>query len=203
MQQLREAITQDRHRHLIHDRDRIFSKHLDDSIGALGVEVLRSRVASPKANAVCEPVIGTIRRECLDWMIPLSEAHLWAILKEWVTQHNSGHPHSVLGPACRTRQSRPRCFRSPNPAIGLRRALCTGEIGVGRPASRVLPRDRVILRREKDGEIYAARVIAEDKTLGLASGNQHAFLAATLHPDWQFAPSMCEIALRDARRYSE
>jgi putative transposase len=73
LQQLREALAEDgRHRHLIHDRDRIFSKQLDDSIEALGLEVLRSPVASPKANSICERVIGTIRRECLDWMIPMS-----------------------------------------------------------------------------------------------------------------------------------
>ena len=65
------------------------AKHLDDSIKALGVEVLRSPVASPKANALCERVIGTARRECLDWLIPLSEAHLRAILKCWVTKQRT------------------------------------------------------------------------------------------------------------------
>ena len=85
------------YRYLIHDRDRIFAKHLDDSIKALGVDVLRSPVASPKANALCERVIGTIRRECLDWMIPVSEPHLRAILKSWVTHYNRGRPHSALG----------------------------------------------------------------------------------------------------------
>ncbi len=64
----------------------------------LGVEVLRSPVASPKANAICERVIGTARRECLDWLIPMSEAHLRAILKCWVTHYNGGRPHSALGP---------------------------------------------------------------------------------------------------------
>jgi len=86
------------HRYLIHDRDRISAKHLDDSIRALGIKVLRSPVASPKANSVCERVIGTIRRECLDWMIPMSEAHLRAILKSWVEHYNRGRPHSSLGP---------------------------------------------------------------------------------------------------------
>src|SRR5438046_122382 len=52
----------------------------------------------PKANSLCERVIGTIRRECLDWMIPLSEAHLRSILKSWVEHYNRGRPHSVLGP---------------------------------------------------------------------------------------------------------
>jgi transposase InsO family protein len=96
---LREAITGDRgHSHLLHDRDRIYSRRLDDSIQAPGVKVLRSPVASPKANSICERVIGTIRRECLDWMIPISEAHLRAILNEWVTHYNHGRPHSALGP---------------------------------------------------------------------------------------------------------
>ncbi len=62
------------------------------------MKVLRSPIASPKANSICERVIGTIRRECLDWMIPLSEAHLRLILREWVTHYNRGRPHSALGP---------------------------------------------------------------------------------------------------------
>ena len=83
LQQLREVIADaDGQKYLIHDRDRIFARHLDDSIRAMGLAVLRSPFSSPKANAICERVIGTIRRECLDWMIPLSEAHLRSILRE-------------------------------------------------------------------------------------------------------------------------
>jgi putative transposase len=99
LQQLREVVGEGgAHRYLIHDRDRIFAKHLDDSIKALGLRVLKSPVASPKANAICERVIGTIRRECLDWLIPLSEAHLRSILKEWVAHYNGGRCHGALGP---------------------------------------------------------------------------------------------------------
>jgi transposase InsO family protein len=99
LQQLREAVgEQEAHRYLIHDRDRIYAKHLDDSIRSLGLHVLRSPLSSPKANAICERVIGTIRRECLDWLIPMSEKHLRAILKEWVAHYNKGRVHSVLGP---------------------------------------------------------------------------------------------------------
>ena len=86
------------HQYLIHDRDEIFAKHLDESIRALGVDVLRSPVASPKANSIYERVIGTIRRECLDLMIPLSEAQLRSILKSWVEHYNRGGPHSSLAP---------------------------------------------------------------------------------------------------------
>jgi transposase InsO family protein len=99
LQQLREVVGDGEGlRYLIHDRDRIFARHLHDSIRALGVEVLRSPIASPKANSIAERVIGTIRRECLDWMIPLSEVHLRAILAEWVTHYNGARVHSALGP---------------------------------------------------------------------------------------------------------
>jgi putative transposase len=62
LQQLREAIgLQDRYEYLLHDRDSIFATHLDESIVKLGVQVLKSPPRSPKANAICERVIGTIR----------------------------------------------------------------------------------------------------------------------------------------------
>ena len=86
------------HRYLLHDRDSIFAKHLDESIKALGLRVLKSPPQSPKANSICERVIGTIRRECLDWLIPMTEAHLREILKTWVSHYNGGRPHSSLGP---------------------------------------------------------------------------------------------------------
>ena len=88
LQQLREVADGDDRKYLIHDRDSIFARRLDDSIRAMGIGVLRSPFASPKANALCERVIGTIRRECLDWTIPMSEGHLRSILREWVAHYN-------------------------------------------------------------------------------------------------------------------
>jgi transposase InsO family protein len=97
LQQLREVVGEDNsHRYLLHDRDSIFAKHLDESIKALGVSVLKSPPRSPKANSICERVIGTIRRECLDWPIPMTESHLREILKTWVDHYNGGRPHSSL-----------------------------------------------------------------------------------------------------------
>src|SRR5205823_6304775 len=85
-------------RYLIHDRDSIFARNLDESIKNLGMTALKSPPHSPKANAICERVIGTIRRECLDWLIPLSESHLRSMLKVWVTHYNGARPHMALGP---------------------------------------------------------------------------------------------------------
>jgi hypothetical protein len=62
------------------------------------LRVLKSPPRSPTANSICERVIGTIRRECLDWLIPLSEAHLRKMLKSWVGHYNHGRPHMALGP---------------------------------------------------------------------------------------------------------
>ena len=45
-----------------------------------------------------ERLIGTIRRECLDWLIVLNAQHLRSILKEWVAHYNRGRPHASLGP---------------------------------------------------------------------------------------------------------
>jgi transposase InsO family protein len=98
-QQFREAIPCDhRYRFLIHDRDSIFSSHVDDMINGLGLEVLRTPFRAPRANSFCERLVGTIRRSCLDFMIPLNERHLRRILNEWVAYYNHGRPHSSLGP---------------------------------------------------------------------------------------------------------
>jgi len=77
LQQLREAIPADHtYRFLLHDRDSIFSQQLDQSIHNLGLRVLKTPPQTPQANALCERLLGTLRRECLDFVIPLTENHL-------------------------------------------------------------------------------------------------------------------------------
>ena len=99
LQQLREAIPSDHsYRFLIHDRDSIFSAEVDQQLKAFGLRVLHTPARAPKANAYCERLVGTIRRECLDFMIPLGEKHLRRILAEWVPHYNQGRPHLSLGP---------------------------------------------------------------------------------------------------------
>jgi transposase InsO family protein len=84
-QQFRMIVPGDQvHRFVIHDRDTIYSEGVDRTLEAMGLRVLKAPVRVPQANAFCERVIGTIRRECLDFMIPTSERHVRAILREWV-----------------------------------------------------------------------------------------------------------------------
>jgi transposase InsO family protein len=99
LQQLREAIPSDHaYRFLIHDRDSIFSPDLDASIRNLGLKVLRTPYRSPRANALCERLIGTLRREALDWVILITENHLRKVLKLWRDHYNRGRPHMAIGP---------------------------------------------------------------------------------------------------------
>jgi putative transposase len=104
-QQLREVFTPEHPwRYLLHDRDSTFSAALDDIVRSFGVAVLRSPPRCPKANAFCERLIGTLRRECLDWIIPLNESHLRSLVREWAAHYNQGRPHSAL-----------RCVPEPTP----------------------------------------------------------------------------------------
>jgi putative transposase len=99
LQQLRETIPSDhQYRFIIHDRDAIFSADFDESLAGLGLAVIKTPLRSPQANALCERVIGTLRRECIDWIIPLSEGHLRQTLSSWMAHYNRGRPHSSLGP---------------------------------------------------------------------------------------------------------
>jgi putative transposase len=109
MQQLREAMPPDHtYRFLLHDRDHIFSPPLDQCIRHLGLRVLKTPPQSPQVNALCERLIGTLRRECLDCVIPLTENHLRRIMQAWVAHYNPGRPHMSLGPGI---PQTPSCLR--------------------------------------------------------------------------------------------
>jgi len=110
IQQLREAIPSGHsYRFFIHDRHPTFSSEPDTAVDGMGLTVLKTPVRTPQANSFCERLIGTIRRECLDFMIPLSERHLRTILREWVSHYNRGRPDSSLGPGI------PECATTPPP----------------------------------------------------------------------------------------
>jgi putative transposase len=99
LQQLREAMPSDHgYRFVIHDRDGIFSQQLDQQVRHLGLRILKTPVRSPQANAFCERLLGTLGREYLDFVIPLTEHHLRHLLHAWVRHYNTGRPHLSLGP---------------------------------------------------------------------------------------------------------
>ena len=63
-----------------------------------GCRVLKTPPQSPQANALCERLIGTLRRECLDFMIPVTEHHLRICSINGCSHYNTGRPHMSLGP---------------------------------------------------------------------------------------------------------
>ncbi|MDA8076401.1 MAG: integrase, partial [Actinomycetota bacterium] len=69
---------------LIRDRDTKFVASFDAVLAADGVRTLKTPVRAPRANAICERVVGTIRRECLDRMLILGRRHLETVLAEYV-----------------------------------------------------------------------------------------------------------------------
>jgi putative transposase len=74
--------------YLIHDRDTVFSAEVDEAVSGFGLKVLKTPVRSPMANASCERVIGTIRRECPDYLIPLNARHLKRIVSAFALHYN-------------------------------------------------------------------------------------------------------------------
>jgi putative transposase len=99
LQQFREVIAgEEPQRFIIHDRDSVYSSEFDSALKAMGLSILKTPFRAPQANAFCERLVGTIRRECLDFLIPMQETHLRTLLQKWVTHYNRGRPHSSLGP---------------------------------------------------------------------------------------------------------
>ena len=80
------------------DRDPVFTKQVRRLLDDAGVKPVRLPPSSPNLNAYAERFIGSVRRECLDHVIPLGERHLRTVLHEYVNHHyQHEHPHQGLG----------------------------------------------------------------------------------------------------------
>jgi transposase InsO family protein len=83
-------------RYLIHDRDRCYGGAFIPRAARIGIRTLLTPVRAPKANAIAERLVGTLRRECLDHLIVINERHLRALLAEYVAHYNAARPHRAL-----------------------------------------------------------------------------------------------------------
>ena len=96
-QQLREATPFGQApTYLIRDNDAKYGSHFDAVALGSGIRVLKTPIRAPRANAICERMLGSVRRECLDHIVVLSEIHLRRVLKEYVTYFNRSRPHQGI-----------------------------------------------------------------------------------------------------------
>ncbi len=86
-------------RFLIRDRDSKFTDVVDAVFASDAIRILRTPVRAPRANAIAERWIGTVRRELLDRMLILNRHQLEAVLAEYVTHFNTHRPHRTLNQA--------------------------------------------------------------------------------------------------------
>ena len=86
----------DRLRFLIRDRDSKFTTALDAVFTGADLRIIRTPVRAPRANAIAERFIGTLRRECLDHLLITGPRHLDVVLREYVQHFNAHRPHRSL-----------------------------------------------------------------------------------------------------------
>jgi putative transposase len=81
---------------LIHDRDTKFSRAFDEVFRTEGIEVIRTPVQAPNANAFAERWVRTVRSDCLDRILILGRRHLERVLRVYSTHYNEHRPHRAL-----------------------------------------------------------------------------------------------------------
>jgi Integrase core domain len=84
-------------RFLIRDRGSNFTRSFDAVFQATGTTILRTAAQAPRMNAICERLVGTLRRELLDRSLILGEAHPRAVLAEYQEHYNTARPHQGIG----------------------------------------------------------------------------------------------------------
>jgi transposase InsO family protein len=106
-------------RFLIRDRDRVYGPDFPARASRLGIRSILTPVRAPRANAVAERLVATLRRECFDHLIVVNQRHLRAVLAEFTAFYNAERPHRTLD--LETPQPAPRPRHGPirtSPVLG-------------------------------------------------------------------------------------
>ncbi len=83
-------------RFLTRDRDTKFTAAFDTVLASIGIETIRTPIASPRTNAFAERIVRTVREDCLDHLLVVSQRHLEAVLAEYIRHYNEARPHRGL-----------------------------------------------------------------------------------------------------------
>ena len=96
-QQLREATPWDNGpKYLIRDRDCKFDPLFSAAAKSSGIEEVKTPPRTPQANGVCERLMGSVRRDCLDHILIHNEKHLQRVVIEYTTYFNEDRPHQGI-----------------------------------------------------------------------------------------------------------
>lgn len=100
-------------RFVIRDRDSKYSGAFDEVFRTNGIQIVRTPVRAPQANAIAERFVRTVRSECLDWLLILNRRDLEHVLRVFVEHYNTQRPHRAL-----ELQPPQRAEPPPTPAVG-------------------------------------------------------------------------------------
>jgi putative transposase len=82
--------------YLIRDNDSQYGVEFARTAAGVGIKVLKTPIATPNANAICERSQESVRRECLDLLFVLGQQHLYRLIKAYVSYFNLERPHQGI-----------------------------------------------------------------------------------------------------------
>jgi putative transposase len=123
-------------RFLIRDRDSKYSGPFDEVFRSEGTRIVKTPVRAPKANAIAERFVRTVRAECLDWLLILNRRHREGVLRVYVDHYN---PKGRIAPL---NSDRPNSTSDGKDRLRARSAAATGSAGSSTSTTEPPPESR-------------------------------------------------------------